>query len=408
MKDASIAIQSGPAPSGRGFADRRRLSIFGATGSVGRNTVAVIEEAGGPERFEIVAVTAGRNARALADIARRLRARIAVVAEPAMLPELVEALQGSDVEAAAGPEALAAAAAEPCDWAMAAIVGIAGLAPALAAARSGADIALANKEALVSAGALFLDAVAAGGGALLPVDSEHSAIFHLYDPARAEQVERITLTASGGPFREWSRERMAGARPSDALRHPNWSMGAKISIDSATMFNKGLEIIEAARLFRLPNGRIDALIHPQSIVHGLVSYADGSVLAHLGAPDMRTPVAAALAWPDGMRTGVERLDLARIARLDFAEPDETRFPALRIAREALDAGGGAPIALNAANEAAVAAFLDGGIGFLAIAERVEAAVEAAARAFGAAEPARLDEVMEIDAFARRMAGAAAP
>lgn len=390
----------------RRFADRRKISIFGATGSVGLNTVAVIEEAGGADRFEVVAVTAGRNAEALAEVARKLRARLAVVADEAALPELRSRLEGSGTVAMGGAQALADAASEPCDWAMASIVGVAGLAPALAAASAGADIALANKEALVSAGGLFLDAVAQGGGALLPVDSEHSAIFHLFDPARAEQVEKITLTASGGPFREWSVERMASARPADALKHPNWSMGAKISIDSATMFNKGLEIIEAARLFRAPSSRIEALIHPQSIIHGLVSYADGSVLAHLGAPDMRTPIAAALSWPEGMRIGVERLDLARISRLDFCEPDETRFPALRISREALEIGGAAPIALNAANEAAVAAFLRGEIGFLDIADRVSRGVEDALAEFGAHEPASLDAVMAIDAFGRRSAATA--
>ncbi|MEO1329596.1 MAG: 1-deoxy-D-xylulose-5-phosphate reductoisomerase [Pseudomonadota bacterium] len=368
---------SGHSPNGLRPAPRdgrRRVSVLGSTGSIGVNTLDVLADQGGAEAFEVVALTANGAAEKLAAQAIRFKAQRAVVADPAAYRTLKDALSGSGVEAAAGPEAVEEAAAAPAEWVMAAIVGAAGLRPSFAAARQGATVALANKETLVCAGDLFLDAVRDGGGALIPVDSEHNAIFQCFDRAQTSAVERIILTASGGPFRARTRAEMAEMTPAQALKHPNWSMGAKISIDSATMFNKALEVIEAARLFPVPQERIEVLVHPQSIVHSMVGYRDGSVLAQLGAPDMRTPIAFALGWPERISAPVARLDLAEIGRLDFERPDLERFPALRLAREALAAGGAAPTALNAANEVAVAAFLDGRIGFLDIARLVEGAL----------------------------------
>ncbi|WP_043831489.1 1-deoxy-D-xylulose-5-phosphate reductoisomerase [Muricoccus aerilatus] len=373
----------------------RTVTILGATGSVGRSTTALLEAA--PEgAFAVEALVAGRDAAALAETARRLRARIAVLADPAGLPALREALAGSGIEAAAGPEAVIEAAARPADWTMAAIVGAAGLHPALAALRRGGTLALANKEALVCAGEIFLRAVRDAGATLLPVDSEHNAIFQALDARDPAMVERIILTASGGPFRTASLAEMRAATPEQAVRHPVWSMGAKISIDSATMFNKGLELIEAARLFPVSPDRIEVLVHPQSAVHGLVQYADGSLLAQLGTPDMRTPIAHALAWPNRMRADVARLDLAALGRLEFSAPDPVRFPALRLAREALLAGGGAPTILNAANEVAVARFLSRRLGFLDIARVVEETMER----LGTPPVASLDAVIDLDAAAR--------
>ncbi|MBI0539337.1 1-deoxy-D-xylulose-5-phosphate reductoisomerase [Roseomonas sp. KE2513] len=373
----------------------RTVTILGATGSVGRSTTALLEAA--PEgAFAVEALVAGRDAAALAETARRLRARIAVLADPAGLPALREALAGSGIEAAAGPEAVIEAAARPADWTMAAIVGAAGLHPALAALRRGGTLALANKEALVCAGEIFLRAVRDAGATLLPVDSEHNAIFQALDVRDPAMVERIILTASGGPFRTASLAEMRAATPEQAVRHPVWSMGAKISVDSATMFNKGLELIEAARLFPVPPDRIEVLVHPQSAVHGLVQYADGSLLAQLGTPDMRTPIAHALAWPNRMRADVARLDLAALGRLEFSAPDPVRFPALRLAREALLAGGGAPTILNAANEVAVARFLSRRLGFLDIARVVEETMER----LGNPPVASLDAVIDLDATAR--------
>lgn len=386
------AGRSEPRPAGA----RRRLAILGATGSIGRSTVDVIAAQGGAERFEITALTAQSNAALLAEQAIALKARLAVVADERAYPALKQALGGTGVAAAAGAKAAEEAAAEGADWVMAAVAGAAGLPSVLAAARSGADLALANKEALVCAGSLLLEALEDAGGALLPVDSEHNAIFQCLDRAQAHAVERLILTASGGPFRDWPRARMAAVRPEQALRHPNWSMGPKITIDSATMANKGLEVIEAARLFQTPSSRIEVLIHPQSVVHSLVGYADGSVLAQLGQPDMRTPIAYALGWPRRIAAPVAPLDLAAIARLDFEAPDETRFPMLRLAREALETGGSAPALFNAANEVAVAAFLAGGIGFLDIAETVERAMAAAT-----VEPLRdLEAVFAADRLGR--------
>ncbi|MEL6977289.1 MAG: 1-deoxy-D-xylulose-5-phosphate reductoisomerase [Pseudomonadota bacterium] len=372
--------------------------MLGATGSIGRSTIDVVRSHGGAERYEVTALTAHSNAEALAEAARTLRAARAVVADEAAYPALKAALAGSGVEAAAGAAA-AAEAAVGAEWVMAAVVGAAGLPSVLAAARSGADLALANKEALVCAGDLMLEAMAEGGGALLPVDSEHNAIFQCLEQDQTQAVERLILTASGGPFRDWPLERMAAARPEEALRHPNWSMGAKISIDSATMANKGLELIEAARLFRMGPERLEVVVHPQSVVHSLVGYADGSVLAQLGAPDMRTPIAYALGWPRRVASPAPRLDLAAIGRLDFEAPDERRFPALRLAREALSAGGAAPLVFNAANEVAVAAFLAGAVSFLQIAEIIERSLEAS----DLTAPSDLAAVFSADEAARAAA-----
>lgn len=378
-------------------AARRRVTVLGSTGSVGTQTIDLISRA--PDAFEVVALTAARNVDLLARQARELRAELAVVADPACYGALKEALAGSGIEAAAGPQAVTDAAARPSDWVMAAIVGAAGLAPTLAAVRRGAVVAFANKEVLVCAGELVMAEAAACGARLLPVDSEHSAIFQCFDFERPGGVRRLILTASGGPFRTASREFMVGVTPAQAVAHPVWSMGAKISVDSATMMNKGLELIEAHHLFALPEDRIDILVHPQSVVHSLVEYVDGSVLAQLGTPDMRTPIAYALAWPERMATPAERLDLARAATLTFDAPDEIRFPALRLARQSLQRGGGAPTILNAANEVAVAAFLSGRIGFLDI-ERV---VEETLAALPATALSDVDAVIALDGEARRRA-----
>ena len=363
-----------PATAAAARAEPRAISILGATGSVGRRTVELV--AARPGRYRVEALTAQGNAALLAAQARRLRPRLAVVGDPAAYPALKAALAGSPVRAAAGPEALVEAAARPAAWVMAAIVGAAGLAPTLAAIRRGAVVALANKECLVCAGDVMLGEARRHGATLLPVDSEHSAIFQVFDFERPERVEKIVLTASGGPFRTGARAAMAAATPAQACAHPTWDMGAKISVDSATMMNKGLELIEARHLFPVAPDRIEILVHPQSIVHGMAVYCDGSVLAQLGPPDMRTPIARSLAWPDRIPVPVAPLDLAAIGRLTFEKPDPERFPALRIAREALARGGGAPCALNAANEIAVRGFLGGDIGFLDIAPLVERALDA--------------------------------
>jgi 1-deoxy-D-xylulose-5-phosphate reductoisomerase len=381
---------------------RRRVSILGATGSIGASTLDVLRHAG-PEAAQVVALTGRDNIPALAAAAREFGAELAVTADPARYGELKDALAGSGVEAAAGEAAVAEAAARPADWCMAAIVGAAGLAPTLAAAAQGTTIALANKECLVCAGELFLAEIALSGSALLPVDSEHNAIFQVLDRANFKAIDRIILTASGGPFRDWPLERMAVATLAEAVAHPNWDMGARISIDSASMFNKALEMIEAHHLFELSPGQVEVLVHPQSIVHSMVGYADGSVLAQLGMPDMRHAIGYALNWPARRPLPVERLDLARLARLDFEAPDEARFPALRLAREAMAAGGLAGAALNGAKEAAQDAFIAGRIGFLDMAGAVEAALQALAP-FGPAES--LEAVMETDAAARRAAEAA--
>ena len=381
----------------------RRITILGATGSVGRSTIALLEAAP-PGVFAVAALTAHRDVAALAALARRFRPEFTVVADAAEGAALREALAGTGLRSGAGNTALLEAASLPADWTMAAIVGAAGLRPTLAALAQGRTVALANKEALVSAGEVMLAAAKASGARLLPVDSEHNAIFQAMQGHPADAVEKIILTASGGPCRLMTDEQLAAVTPAQAVRHPVWSMGAKISVDSATMMNKGLEVIEAARLFGLDSERIEVLVHPQSTVHGLVQFSDGSVLAQLGAPDMRTPIAHCLAWPDRMAAAVPRLDLAALARLEFFAPDTKRFPALHLAREALRLGAGAPTILNAANEVAVAAFLAGHLGFLGIAELVERILDM----MGAPPVADLDAVLALDGQARRLATAALP
>jgi len=368
----------------------RTISILGATGSVGSSTLDLVERS--PDRFRVVALTAATNAEALADAARRTDARLAVVADDGALPELEARLAGTNCRAASGAEALVEAAAGEAELVMAAIVGCAGLIPVMAAIKAGRTVALANKEALVSAGALMTETATRYGATILPVDSEHNAIFQCITGNRKEDVSRLILTASGGPFRTWSQDQIAVASPEQAVAHPNWSMGAKISVDSATLMNKGLELIEAHHLFGLPSDRIDIVIHPQSVVHSLVEFVDGSVLAQLGSADMRIPIAYALAWPDRMPTPAERLGLAAIGRLDFESPDFERFPALRVARQALEAGGAASTVLNAANEIAVMRFLAGQLHFKEITELAERALERAE----SAAPSSIEEVIEID------------
>ena len=375
----------------------RRVTILGATGSIGRSTVDLI--ARHPESFKVEALTAQRNVERLAAQARAVGARRAVIGDDSLYGALAEALAGSGVAVAAGADALVEAAAAPADFVMAGIVGAAGLGPTLTAVARGAVVGLANKECLVCAGSLMLDEVARRGATLLPVDSEHNAIYQAFDFARGESVEKIVLTASGGPFREAPHATMAAATPEQAVAHPNWDMGAKISVDSATMMNKGLETIEAYHLFPVEAAQIEVLVHPQSVIHGMVAYVDGSVLAQLGSPDMRTPIAYALAWPARMPSPSPKLDLAALGRLTFEPPDPARFPALRLAREALAQGGSAPIVLNAANEVAVHGFLERRIGFLEIVRTVERCLERADHG----PVSRLDDVYEIDGAARDLA-----
>ena len=377
---------------------RKTVSILGATGSVGRSTLDLI--ARDSARFEVLALTAHRDVAGLAEAARRVGAREAVIADQSLAAELEEALVGTGVEARGGPDAVVEAAGSGADWTMAAIVGCAGLKPVMRALEGGRTVALANKEALVSAGHLMIDAVAASGATLLPVDSEHNAIFQCFDRAQPGAVSRIVLTASGGPFRQWSLEQMRRATAAEAVAHPNWAMGAKISVDSATLMNKGLELIEAYHLFPLGSpDRFDVVIHPQSVIHSMVEYVDGSVLAQLGAPDMRIPIAFTLAWPERMETPCERLDLVAVGALDFEAPDLERFPALGVARAALCSGGAKPAILNAANEIAVASFLENRIGFLDI---VSVASETLA-GYDPETPRSIDEVLEVDRQARRIA-----
>jgi 1-deoxy-D-xylulose-5-phosphate reductoisomerase len=355
--------------------------------------------AGAPDRFQVEALSANGNVEGLAELVHRFGARFAVVADPARYSDLKHALAGTDCAVAAGPEALVEAAQRDADWVMAGIVGAAGLSPTLAAVERGALVAFANKECLVSAGHLMMDRVKASGATLLPVDSEHNAIFQVFEETNRAAIERLILTASGGPFRQMTREDMRRVTPAQAVAHPNWDMGAKISVDSATMMNKGLEVIEAHYLFDMPPDRLEVLVHPQSIVHSMVAYADGSFLAQLGAPDMRIPIAHALAWPGRLKTTSPTLDLAAVGRLDFTPPDEVRFPALRVAREALAAGSWAPPVMNAANEVAVAAFLAGRIGFLDIVETVERTLDASAPA----KPDSIEAIIALDQAARRLA-----
>jgi 1-deoxy-D-xylulose-5-phosphate reductoisomerase len=390
---------------------RRTVTVLGSTGSIGLSTLDLLSHArAGGEDIEIIALVAGRNVDKLAEQALKWRPKVAVVADEWAHEALKSRLAGSGIATAAGEKAVVEAARMGADWVMSAIVGAAGLAPTLAAVEAGAVVALANKEALVCAGPALLEAAKLHGARVIPVDSEHSAIFQVLQPDCAERVEKLILTASGGPFRTWTKAQMAAASPEQALAHPNWSMGAKISIDSATMMNKGLEMIEAAYLFSMPPEKIDVLIHPQSVVHSLVEYQDGSTLAQLGPPDMRAPIACAYAWPDRLSWPAPKLDLAAIGQLTFEAPDPERFPAIRLARQALEHGRGAPAAMNAANETAVAAFLDRRIGFLDIAATVS---ETLARMNGngdiaAARGGALEEAMIIDASARRIAADVLP
>ena len=372
----------------------RRVTVLGSTGSVGRNTIDLLLRQ--PERYQIEALTAQTNVDRLAEQARRLKPRLAVIGDAALYGALKQALDGTGIEAAAGKAAVVEAAHRPVDWVMAAIVGAAGLAATLAAVRQGAIVALANKESLVCAGSLMMAEVTAHGATLLPVDSEHNAIYQVFDFERRESIDHIIITASGGPFRETDLDTMATVTPEQAVAHPNWKMGAKISVDSATLMNKGLEIIEAHHLFDLPSERIEVVIHPQSVIHSLVAYVDGSVLAQLGAPDMRTPIAYTLGWPERIEAPAARLDLAEIAKLTFEPPDQERFPALELCREALKAGSGAPTILSAANEVAVQEFLAGRIGFLDIVRIVERTLERVPRC----EITSLDDVYGLDAAAR--------
>lgn len=369
---------------------KRRISILGATGSIGKSTLDLVERS--PERFEVVALTARTSVEALAKSAIRTKASLAVIADESRLADLKVALGGSGCRAAAGADGLLEAAAGDCDFVMAAIVGCAGLVPTMAAVEAGKTVALANKEALVTAGSLMTGAAQRSGATLLPVDSEHNAIFQCLAGSRGDDVSRLVLTASGGPFRDWPIERMQSATPAQAVAHPRWSMGAKISVDSATLMNKGLELIEAHHLFGLDSARIDIVVHPQSVVHSLVEFVDGSMLAQLGSADMRIPIAYTLAWPERMETPSERLSLAEIGRLDFEAPDLERFPALRLARAALERGGGAAIVLNAANEVAVESFLEGEIGFCDIAGLVEQALDQS----DCQAPSTVAEVVALD------------
>ncbi len=385
---------------------RRRVTVLGATGSVGSSTLDLMAqaEASGTGGFEVEALTGGANIEKLAEHARRWKPKVAVTADPARLDDLRAALVGTDIAAAAGETAVVEAATRPADWIMASIVGAAGLKSAWAAAGTGATLALANKESLVCCGPALIERVRRAGGRLIPVDSEHSAIFQVFPAEAPERVSKLILTASGGPFRQTPRERMATITPEQAVAHPNWSMGAKISVDSATMANKGLEMIEAAYLFDMPQDRIDVVVHPESIIHSLVEYVDGSTLAQMGPPDMRTPIACALAWPDRIAWPAPQLDLAKLGRLTFEAPDLARFPALDLARQALKAGGAAPAVFNAANEVAAFAFLDRKLAFLNIAAVVAETLERATKAgmvFGSGDAC--GAALSVDAEVRLMA-----
>jgi 1-deoxy-D-xylulose-5-phosphate reductoisomerase len=380
----------------------RSVTLLGATGSIGASTIDLIKRE--PGRYRVEAVTANTSATALAALARELNARFAAVGDPAAYRELKDAVAGTGIAVGAGADALIEAAQRPAEWVIAAITGAAGLKPTLAAAERGVMVAVANKECLVCAGALFMRRAAAAGATVLPVDSEHNALFQAMSAGRRQDVRRVILTASGGPFRTKSAAEIRAATPEQALRHPNWTMGPKVTIDSATLMNKGLEVIEAYHLFALKPDEIDVLVHPQSIIHGLVEFRDGSLIAQLGSPDMRIPIAHCLAWPEERLSGpAARLDLARASTLTFEEPDLERFPALRLARSALEAGGGAPTVLNAANEVAVEEFLGRRLGFAGIAALVEATLEAAVAGDLTREPESVDEAIAIDQNSRLLA-----
>jgi 1-deoxy-D-xylulose-5-phosphate reductoisomerase len=386
--------QAGPAPE-------RSVTILGATGSIGASTIDLIKRE--RSRYRVEALSANTNATALAALARELNARFAAIADPSAYDELKSALAGSGIAAGAGESALIEAAARPAQWVIGAITGAAGLKPTLTAAERGAIVAIANKECLVCAGSLFMRRAKAAGATVLPVDSEHNALFQAMSGSRRADVRRVILTASGGPFRTWSAEAIAAATPEQALKHPNWTMGQKVTIDSATLMNKGLEVIEAHHLFALASAEIDVLVHAQSVVHGLVEFQDGSLIAQLGSPDMRIPIAHCLAWPNRISGPAERLDLARHGTLTFENPDLERFPALRLAREALEAGEGAPTVLNAANEVAVAAFLARSLHFLGIAALVEATLAAATKRGLVREPTTVDDAIVVDHDSRSLA-----
>jgi len=384
----------------------RSITILGATGSIGTSTLDLIKR--NRDRYRVEALAAGKNASALAACAREVGAKLAVVSDLKAYGELKEALAGTGIEAAAGPSALLEAAVRPADWVMASIAGAIGLKPTLAAIERGRTVALANKECLVCAGGLFMRRAAAAGARVLPVDSEHNAIFQSLCSGPREGVRRIVLTASGGPFRTWTMDQIRVATPQQALKHPNWSMGPKVTIDSASLMNKGLELIEAHHLFALPSGQIDVLVHPQSVIHGMVEYMDGSVVAQLGTPDMRIPIAHCLAWPERLDGPAPRLDLARARELTFEEPDPERFPALRLARQAMETGGAAPTVLNAADEIAVAEFIAGRIPFLGIPALVAATLEAAGRRGLLAEPDTIEAALAIDHESRELARSLLP
>jgi 1-deoxy-D-xylulose-5-phosphate reductoisomerase len=377
--------------------NRRSVSILGATGSVGSSTLDLILHA--PDQFDVIALTAQRDVAGLAKAVRATGAKLAVIGDASLYEDLKAALEGSGAEITAGPDAIIEAARRPVDWTMASIVGCAGLKSTMAALEGGLTVALANKESLVSAGALMTQAASASGALLLPVDSEHNAIFQCLAGNPSKRVRRIVLTASGGPFRTWSPAEMADVTPERAVQHPNWSMGAKISVDSATLMNKGLEVIEAHYLFGVESARLDIIVHQQSVIHSMVDYVDGSTLAQLGSPDMRIPIASTLAWPDRMETTAKPLDLTEIGRLDFESPDPDRFPCLKLARDALEAAGARPAVLNAANEIAVAAFLARRIGFLDIADVVKSVLDR----YDPPAPRTIEDVLAIDTEARAVA-----
>lgn len=380
----------------KGPTSPEKLTILGSTGSIGTNTVDVVNQLGGRDRFDIMALTGAGNIALLAEQSRALGAKLAVTSDEGNYQALKDALAGTDIKVAAGKSGLQEAASMDADWVMAAIAGTPGLEPTLTAAQRGANIALANKECLVSAGDVFIRIMKQGGGTLIPVDSEHSAIFQCLEPANKANVERIVLTASGGPFRTFSREQMAGVTAETARAHPNWSMGLKVSIGSASMFNKALEMIEAKYLFDLRPDQIEVIVHPQSIIHSMVAYTDGSVIAQLGCPDMRTAIAYALTYPARGEIDVERLDFTKLARLDFEAPDEVRFPALRLARTALERGGAQGAILNAADETAFHAFVDGKIGFLDMADIVEIVMD---RLDNGQSAQTMEDVLAVDAEA---------
>lgn len=384
----------------------RSISVLGATGSIGDSTMDLVR--GGGERYRVEALTAHTNVAGLAKLAREFNARFAAIADPKRLGELKDALAGTGIECGAGESAIIEAAARPADWLMAAVSGAAGLKPALAAVDRGATIALANKECLVCAGDLFMQRAVKAGACILPADSEHNALFQALSSGNRDELTRVIITASGGPFRTWSAADIEQATLAQALKHPNWSMGQKITIDSASMMNKGLEVIEAAYLFALEPDQIDVLVHPQSIVHGLVEFSDRSVVAQLGAPDMRTPIAHCLGWPDRIVGPAAPLDLAKIGQLTFEAPDFTRFPGLRLAFEALRTGRGATTVFNAANEIAVAAFIAQKIRFGAIARLVEATLEHWTRSGNLAPLESADDAIAVDHSARNLAATLLP